>query len=214
MITQLQEMFNCRDNYVCDRNNKCRKRNTKMIKLLAQLILLADFKNPSKQDWLRYAWNVIRHFAPVAFLLSVLGAWFHDNKQFGTFICTALIINMIVGAIMHFKNRTFKLKLFIWRNIEMAFVIITVYMMLEMLRYTAGDNIAGDVFRILIQTMTLLYPTSKVFKNIFILTKGKYPPEFLMKKLYSFEKSGDLGNLFSGNNSQSNEEINIEDEKD
>lgn len=166
-----------------------------MKKLLVQIILLSG--SVSRTDWLRYAWNALLHFAPVAFVLSVFNLWFADNKQFGTFICAALVINLVVGGIRHFVSGTFKWKLFIIRNLEVATVIITVYMLLEMLRYTVGNNIAGDTFRILIQTMTLLYPTSKVFKNIYILTKGKYPPEFLMKRLYDFEKNGDLSEFFS-----------------
>ena len=69
-------------------------------------------------------------------------------------------------------------------------------MLLEMLRYTAGDNIAGEIFRVTIQIITLLYPTSKVLKNVYIITDGKYPPEFLMNKLYNFEKNGDLNGFF------------------
>lgn len=161
---------------------------------------MTDFKDVSWGDRARYAWSAIIHFAPVAFLLNVLHWWFANNSQFGGFMCAALVINMVVGAIMHLKFKTFVVKSFIWKNVEMAFVIIVVYILLEMLRYTSGDNIAGDIFRILIQVMTLLYPTSKVCKNIFILTKGKYPPEFLMRKLYSFERNGDLGKLFSTKN--------------
>lgn len=78
----------------------------------------------------------------------------------------------------------------------MAAVIVGVYIMLDMLRYTAGNNIAGEIFKVLIQVTTLLYPTSKVLKNIFIMTGGKYPPKFLMDKLYNFEKSGDLSEFF------------------
>ena len=79
----------------------------------------------------------------------------------------------------------------------MGFVIVCSYIMLEMLRYTAGSNIAGETFRVIIQTLTLLYPTSKVMKNLFLISSGKFPPEFLMKKLYNFEKSGDLTAFFS-----------------
>ena len=80
---------------------------------------------------------------------------------------------------------------------EMGFVIVCSYIMLDMLRYTAGSNIAGETFRVIIQTLTLLYPTSKVMKNLFLISSGKFPPEFLMKKLYNFEKSGDLNAFFS-----------------
>ena len=78
----------------------------------------------------------------------------------------------------------------------MTFIVIIGYVMLEMLRYTAGDNLAGEIFRILIQISTLLFPISKVLKNIFILSKGKYPPKFFMQRLYNFEKTGDLKDLF------------------
>src|SRR5690606_11554626 len=97
-----------------------------------------------------------------AFILDLVNWWFADNQQFGTFMCVSLIVNMLVGAWSHLKMRTFHFKSFIFKNIEMACVVIVVYIMLEMLRYTAGDNIAGEAFKILIQITTLLYPTSKV----------------------------------------------------
>src|SRR5690606_32932290 len=90
----------------------------------------------------------------------------------------------------------FCFKQMIVRYLEICAVVIIGYIMLEMLRYTAGNNFAGELFRISIQVMTLMYPTSKVFKNIFIISNGKYPPEFIMKKMYNFEKNGDLSKLF------------------
>jgi len=168
-----------------------------MRKLLAHLILMANAKGVSFVDWIRYVWTSLIHFGPIAFLLSTAGWWFADNRQFGLFVSTALILNLIVSGVTHHTNGTFKWKLFLWRNLEMAFVVSIVYLVMEMLRYTVGNNIAGEMFRILIQVMTLLYPISKILKNIFILTKGKYPPEFLMTKLYNFEKNGDLKDFFS-----------------
>src|SRR5690606_37982342 len=123
-------------------------------------------------------------------------------QQFGNFICIALIVNMIVGVWFHLLNNSFSVKEFLLKNIEMGFVVIIVYIMLEMLRYTIGDNIAGEAFKVLIQCMTLLYPTTKIFKNIFLMTKGKYPPEFLMQRLYNFEKNGDLNEFFKTKNDE------------
>lgn len=138
--------------------------------------------------------------------------WFNENKQFGQFMCIALIANLIIGAYMHKKSGTFCFKAFILKNLELAFIISVTYLMLEMLRYTAGDNLAGEVFKVLIQVMTLLYPTSKVLKNIFIISKGKYPPEFIMRKLYNFEKNGDLERLFS-TKKDDDKELDLEFEK-
>lgn len=161
----------------------------------AKLILLTA-KEPTIEDRFRYIGSCIIHFAPIAFCLDLFNWWFQENQQFGTFMCVALLVNLFVGACYHLKKKTFSPKLFVLKNIEMAGVIIIVYIMLEMLRYTAGDNLAGEIFKVTIQITTLLYPTSKVMKNIFIITDGKYPPEFLMNKLYSFEKKGDLSEFF------------------
>lgn len=166
-----------------------------MIKLFARLILLTA-PQPSINERLKYILDWILHLAPVIFVLDLVNWWFKENQQFGTFMCIALLINLIVGVYFHLKQGTFQFKHFMFKNVEMASVIIGVYIMLEMLRYTAGNNIAGEIFKVLIQVTTLLYPTSKVLKNIFIITGGKYPPKFLMDKLYNFEKNGDLSEFF------------------
>jgi hypothetical protein len=54
----------------------------------------------------------------------------------------------------------------------------------------------GESFKILIQVVTLLYPVSKVLKNIYILSNKQFPPAFIMDKIYNFEKNGDLKDLF------------------
>lgn len=166
-----------------------------MRKLFAQLVLFTD-SSVKWEDKIYYAFNVVSHLAPIAFLLNLFNWWWTDNHQFGTFLCCSLVANMIVGCYYHLKKNTFSWKLFLGRNIEMTFIVIIGYVMLEMLRYTAGDNLAGEIFRILIQISTLLFPISKVLKNIFILSKGKYPPKFFMERLYNFEKTGDLKDLF------------------
>lgn len=166
-----------------------------MKKLFYSLILSADHGSTFKERMYLLA-SVVLKIAPIVYLLDMINWWFTENKQFGNFICLALLINMIVGTVKHLKGKTFDFKLFFARNCMMIFVVCMVYMMLEMLRYTAGANIVGEVFKVLIQITTLMYPTSKVFKNCYILSNGKYPPEFIMQRLYNFERNGDLNDLF------------------
>lgn len=166
-----------------------------MKRIFYSLILAADHGSPLTSR-LNYLFMSIVKLAPIAFLLDLMNWWFTENKQFGTFLSIAILVNMVVGVVKHLKYRTFDFKLFFSRNFMMVFVVCTVYIMLEMLRYTAGDNIAGEIFRVLIQVTTLMYPASKVFKNSYILSNGKYPPEFIMQRLYNFEKNGDLNDLF------------------
>lgn len=166
-----------------------------MKKLFYTLILSADHTSSIKGR-LQYAGEVLLKLAPLAYILDLMNWWFTDNKQFGTFICIAILVNMVVGAVKHLKYKSFNFHLFFARNCMMIFVVCMVYVMLEMLRYTAGSNIVGEIFKVLIQVTTLMYPTSKVFKNCYILSNGKYPPEFIMQRLYNFEKHGDLQDLF------------------
>lgn len=166
-----------------------------MKKLFFSLILAANHGSTFKER-VQLLGGVILKLAPIAYLMDMANWWFKENKQFGTFICIALLVNMLVGAVRHLKNKSFDFKLFFARNCMMIFVVCMVYVMLEMLRYTAGANIVGEIFKVLIQVTTLMYPTSKVFKNCYILSNGKYPPEFIMQRLYNFERNGDLNDLF------------------
>lgn len=151
-------------------------------------------------DRLDYYLSIITRLAPVAFILSQINWWFTENQQFGIFMIIALAVNMGVGATFHLVKKSFNWWDFLVRNAFMILAVSVVYIMLEMLRYTAGDNLVGELFKILIQITTLLYPTSKVLKNIHILSRGKYPPAFIMEKLYNFEKNGDLKAFFDSKN--------------
>jgi hypothetical protein len=162
---------------------------------LCRIILLVDSR-PSFSDKLSYLFQVVGTFAPIAYLLDGLNFWFKTNQQFSSFILICLLVNMVVGAFFHQKMGTFNWVELFKKNVLMWVVLIVVYAMLEMLRLTAGNNFVGESFKILIQVVTLLYPISKVLKNIYILSNKQFPPAFIMDKIYNFEKNGDLNDLF------------------
>ena len=169
-----------------------------MFKYFARLVLISE-PLVKMSDRFDYFVAILVRLAPVAFLLETIQWWFEDNKQFGQFMCIALFINMVVGIWFHVKNKSFTWEDFFKKNGTMIAIVIIVYVMLEMLRYTAGDNLAGELFKMTIQITTLLWPTSKVFKNVYILSGGEFPPEFIMKRLYDFAKNGDLKAFFENN---------------
>lgn len=166
-----------------------------MYRIIARIIL-ATSEEPTWMDRVKYILSGVATIAPFAFLINVLTWWATDNEVFAYSFWGALLINTIVGAVRHWETGTFNLWDCMVKTLLTMFVMFSLYAMFEMIRYSIGESFVGDVFRSTIQAMTLLYPTSKVAKNIFLLTKGKYPPSFLMKKLYDFDKSGDLGQLF------------------
>jgi hypothetical protein len=54
----------------------------------------------------------------------------------------------------------------------------------------------AEGFRVTIQISTLLYPTSKALKNLYIISNKEFPPGFIMEKLYKFEQTGDVAELY------------------
>lgn len=169
---------------------------------LARVILI-DAPVVNWWDKVFYFLDSVAKLTVVAYVLSIIKWWFSENKQFGEFMCFMLIINMGVGLWFHLKSRSFNFKEFIWKNIGLAAIVVCGYMTLEMLRYTAGDNIAGEIFKVLIQITTLMYPASKIMKNLYILSNGRFPPEFMMTKIYNFEKNGDLESFFKNKKEES-----------
>ncbi|WP_025125673.1 hypothetical protein [Myroides odoratimimus] len=172
-----------------------------IIKYFAKVLLITE-PLVKISDRFDYFISIVLRIAPIAFLLDMFNWWFTENKQFGQFMCFALFINMGVGVWFHISNKSFSFEDFFLRNGKMIVMVSIVYMMLEMLRYTAGDNLVGELFKTTIQISTLLYPISKVLKNIYILSNGNIPQEWLMTKLYDFEKNGDLKKFFETKNKE------------
>lgn len=176
-----------------------------MIKKLFYICILLVDSTPTFKDKLVYYLTLIISLSPIVYIIEGLTDWFNINTRFFTFIMAALIINLLVGALSHHIKGTFDWWEFLIRNSMMAGCVCITYTVLEMVRITGGDNTSSEVFKIIIQVSTLLYPVGKILKNIHIMSKGEIPSEFIMKRLYNFEKSGDLKALYdSKNNNQIN----------
>ncbi len=140
--------------------------------------------------------NSIVTFTPIAIILSGLELWFKDNQMFFSFVIIAIMFNMLLGGIMHWKKGDFNLETFLIKTITMLIVVLISYVLLEFLVQIVGvENATGILFEKTIQVATILYPTGKCFKNVYILSDGKHPPEFIMNKIYNFQKTGDLNDF-------------------
>lgn len=171
-------------------------------KLFCHIILLADSK-PTFLEKLKYFWLIISTTAPVLWLIELifkfysgLSRWYVLNMQFADFVLLAIICNLLIGVWYHLRMKTFKIESFLIKNFIMIAVLILGYMMLEMLHVTLGENVLAEGFKVVIQIATLLYPSSKAMKNLYILSNKQFPPGFIMERLYNFEKSGNLKDLF------------------
>lgn len=169
---------------------------TLAISMLSELGL-ARPDSVTTEDKIKEYGEWVLFMTPIAYFMSWLGIWFDRNQMFFSIVMWAILANAIIGLWKHWRiTKEFTWAAFLRKNAEMMTAIFICYFMLDMLRYTAGENVAGEIFRILIQVTTLLYPVSKVLKNIFIITDGEYPPKYIMERIFNFEKNGDLKDLF------------------
>jgi hypothetical protein len=165
-----------------------------MRRLLYQIILLAD-DNPSFWDKILYTINLLIKLSPIPYLLINFGLWFTNNREFAHGLLGSLIINMIVGVVFHLKMKTFSWEQFWLSNGAMWLICISVYWILESWVAVLGAGVISETFKTSVQFLTLFYPGSKVIKNAYIITNKKFPPSFIMNRIYNFEKSGNVNDL-------------------
>lgn len=166
------------------------------LKIYCNLILLGY----RELTWTDRFWSALKSFAafaPIAFILAAIQNWYIDNEHFIYGVIILVIINMIFGGIMHWKKKAFDVKIFLNKTSEMIISLSLIYLGLEMIISLGGENSVTAGFRAALQMTSLLYPFSKIAKNVHIISKGKYPPEWIMKKLFDFEKNGDLHEFFN-----------------
>lgn len=146
-------------------------------------------------DRVRYIVETIIHLLPIAVLFKVAGIWFSDNHVFAAFFLWSLLGNMLLGAVTHIRHNTFNWSDFFGKNAIILVSLTITYIFLEMLVLVLSDFPPVNYFEMTLQAMTLMYPISKIIKNIYILSGKKYPPKWLMERIYNFEKTGDLEKL-------------------
>jgi hypothetical protein len=165
--------------------------------LVYNLLVLAD-EQSNYLDRVIAFFKILFASSPAIFLFNIIGGWFNSNKEFSTYVILCILINMAVGGWRHHIGK----KGFSWWELLkktglMFLVLLAVYTVLEMILKIAKENIVTETFRVALQVSTLMYPGSKLFKSVFILTKGEYPPEWIMARFYKFNKDGDLLDLFN-----------------
>lgn len=169
------------------------------LKVYCRLILIG-YRELSWTERLESLWKSIIAFSPIVVIFGALSNWVLDNQLFCYAVIILIVINMIFGGVMHWKKKKFSIKTFFNKTSEMVICVSLFYLGLELIISIGGDNDFTHVFRTVLQMSSLLYPFSKIAKNIHILSKGKYPPEWAMRKIYDFEKTGDLQEFLNPKN--------------
>lgn len=173
------------------------KKQRKRIALLVVpiVLLFSNLPDITLFDRIKYFFRSAYLTAPFFFVYTLALTWYNNNELFANAIGTALVINLLVGIKYHWTRGTFSIRIFLIRNIEMLLIIASVYFVLMALAVPLSKSFTGTLFISTVEFISILYPTSKALKNIFIISNGKFPPTFIMRALYDFDKDGNLNDF-------------------
>ena len=119
-----------------------------------------------------------------------------------------LMIDHVLGTYLHyFVDKDFTFKANLLGLLKKLTVILSGYSMLLIMHDALDEVEFLDVyFKVMIKLMVLLYPLSSALVNMSKVTNGAFPPSGLLKKIKTFEKTGDLESLKEKTESDENDE--------
>lgn len=161
------------------------------------LVLLFYFDDKIHlRDRVFYFFVVFFKSVPLLLLYAYFSSDKEQNAIFYAGISVVLMLDMIAGAWYHFKKGDFDFVELLKGTIFKMAIIAIAFISLSILNIPLSRTDVGRAFEITIQMISLLYPVKDIAKNLFVLSNGKFPPEFFMKALYNYEKSGKLREFY------------------
>lgn len=176
-------------------------------KWLCNIFIFADGHGDSIERTNAF-FRVMAVIAPVSFALAIVSDWFSENLEFTLIAISFVLVNSFIGAIVHFINDRFQWEEFLTKTVKMLAIIAAVYFVLQGIISPVRDNIITEGFKASFKIATLLYPGSKILKNVFIWSKGEHPPKWIMQKVYNFQENGDLKAFLHSEYDKNNNEFN------
>ena len=183
---------------------------TRIALWLTPVILLFSYRIPlSYEDRFKYFYQGFLKLTPIIFVINIVLGWHAEHLIFLKSLYGVLLVNAIIGICAHVKLKTFDIGEFFKSTLITIAVIFAVYFSLDKLGKSIPEGFLEIGFASTVQVMTLLFPISKIARNGFILTNGGFPPEFLIKALYNYQKDGNLKAFLEFQNTKKENEENI-----
>lgn len=160
------------------------------------VLLFSTVAGVTYLDRIKYFFQAVWVSFPLIVIYNHLVSWHNSNELFIESASLIIFINAIFGGISHWKQGTFSWVKLAVKNLAIVFITLSGYLVLDKLFSFFQSTFVGDMLKSAVSFMTLMYPASKFMTSAFIVTNGKFPPEFLMKLFYSYEKTGRLKDFF------------------
>jgi len=126
-----------------------------------------------------------------------------------------LLIDVFVGMRKWRVLRKFNTKLMYQGLMEkLVFCLIIMVVINIFVLNLAGHADMADYMRLLGMFIVLSYPAISIFKNIFFLTNGRFPPIGFMAIWENFEKTASVDDIFRHESTKADESIFVNETKE
>lgn len=147
-------------------------------------------------DRVKYFFQAVWISFPFIVIYNHISGWHDANVLFVESASIIIFVNMIFGGVSHWKQGTFSWWRLGLKNFYIVCIVLCTYLVLDKLFGFFADTFVGGMLKSSISFIVLMYPASKFMASLFIVTNGKFPPMYLMKLFYSYEKSGRIKDFF------------------
>lgn len=147
-------------------------------------------------DRVKYFFQAVWLSFPFIVMYNHLTSWHSSNEVFIESASIIIFINMIFGGVSHWKQGTFSWWQLGIKNFYIICIVLATYVVLDKLFGFFAETFVGGMLKSSISFIVLMYPASKFMTSLFIVTNGKFPPMYLMKLFYSYEKNGRIKDFF------------------
>ncbi len=137
--------------------------------------------------------------SPFTVIFSKFIDWSIGNSIYLIFTLGAIIVDHFLGTIVHkWIKRDFSWKLNAIGLLTKVGMVVCASFLFEGVEHILdSESIVKDYINILLRMVVFIYPMGSALSNMSIITKGKFPPVGLMKRISIFEKDLDVKKMFN-----------------
>jgi len=143
--------------------------------------------------------------SPIAYFIEKVTHWTLINETYVVYVFGAIMVDHIIGSILHIIKKDFCLKKNIFGFLIKVGLVIAVGFLFEGINeIVKEESFVKNYMVIVLRLSVFLFPAGSAFMNSSDITKGVFPPIGWITKIKSFQKNLDINQFKDVNNASNN----------
>lgn len=147
---------------------------------------------------------------PILYVGKFLNTYFFFDIGFLEILAICLTASLIMGARKHWILKDFSGRAMLIGLIEQTAVVTVAMIVCNAFSQIRGFNTSEgvkDYFDLFYKASIIIYLMISIFTSMSVITKGKFPPYSWFRNMKSFNRSGNMRDLISNDNTEISPEV-------